>query len=526
MTILSLQQKVKKYWTVALFGEVFAVILYFMMMSQQLTNTFDGLWHQNYHHAGNVELRSGRWMLYFIDKLNMGLHADPVASIATLSLFILGFLLVLDLFGVENKFAGCLCLALFLSSTAVSNTLSYRMTSLGYGFAYLFAAFGIYSANKIKSKIAAMLISGISLGLSMACYQAYLGVYCVIAVFYVIFLCSASEAKDADGKSLIFSSILRVIGSMLIGALFYVGSLHFFLRLNQVSLSNYNGVGGITLTGLIAGIPENMFKTYRYFGVYYLTDTLKINRLQHFGGLYILLALLIALILVIGVRTWKANKIRMVVLLAAALAIPVACNAYMLIAGDKLELQMTSGLAMLMPLTMIIAFSCFQKQDVLRIACAFLCTALLYGNSMQVLFDQEAMYEGRNACKTMATQVLTDLKDQNLLSGDYEYFFVGVPARNPFFSVSEIYTCANGYAQMGNFWVSGNCCQMSYHGLISKWMGFNLPMSGLYYETFAENSMVMEMPSFPNRGYITLTDDNVVIIKISEYEKYREYSLY
>lgn len=516
----------KKYWPLALFGEGFAAILYSMMMSQQLTNTFDGLWHQNYLHAAIPELTSGRWMLHFVDKLNMGLHADPITSLAALALFILGFLLVLDLFGVEKKSVGFLSLALFISSTTVSNTLSYRMTSLGYGFAYLFAAFGIYAAIKMENKFAAVAIAGISLGLSMACYQTYLSVFCLVAVFYVLFLCSSAAKTKENSKKLLFASILRIISSLLIGAVFYVVSLSFFLKVNQVSLSSYNGVGGITLSILLLNLPQNIGKTYRYFGLYYLTDTLKINRLQYFGGLYLLLALLAVLILFIAVKAWKASRIHTAIAVLAGLAIPVACNAYMLLAGDKLELQMTAGLAMLIPLTMIAAFSLFEKQHYLRLACSLFCAALLYGNSMQVWFDQEAMYEGRNACHTMATQVLTDLKDGGLLADDYEYFFVGVPARNPYFSVSDIYACANGYAQVGNFWVSGSCAQMSYHGLINKWMGFDLPMSYLFYEDLPESANVSEMPIFPNEGYISLVDDRLVVIKISEYETYSEYSLY
>lgn len=516
----------KRYRMTALFGMVFAAILYSMMMSQQLTNTFDGLWHQNYLYAGLPELTSGRWMLHYIDHLNMGLHADPIASLITLSLFVLGFLLILDLFGVKSKTTGFLGMALFLSSTVVCNTLSYRMTSMGYGFAFLFAVLGIYAAVKVKNRAAAAIVSGVSLGLSMACYQAYLGVFGIVAVFYILFLCAAAEKPEEKGNGILFVSLLRIVCSLLVGAVFYLVSLSFFLKINDAALSSYNGINEITLPGLIDGLPENIGKTYKFFGVYYLTDTLKLNRLQYFGGFYLLLAVLAALLFFMAVRIWKANRIRLIVFIPAALAIPVACDAYMLLAGDNLVLQMTAGLALLVPLTMIIAFSCIQKQKVLRVACILLCTALLYGNSMQVWFDQEAMYEGRNSCQTMATQVITDLKNRDLLSDNYEYYFIGVPARNDYFAASEIYACANGYAQMGNFWVSGSCGQLSYHGLINNLMGFDLPMSDRYYEDLPKDYDISEIPVFPNDGYITVFDDHLVVIKISEYEKYREYSLY
>lgn len=67
---------------------------------------------------------------------------------------------------------------------------------------------------------------------------------------------------------------------------------------------------------------------------------------------------------------------------------------------------------------------------------------------------------------------------------------------------------------------------MSYNGLIEKYMGFNLPMSYLYYEDIVKEINVSEMPEFPKDGYITLIDDHVVVIKISEHKEYMEYSDY
>lgn len=515
----------KKHWQVALFGLAFAAILYSMLMTQQLTNTFDGLWDQNYNLAGIHELTSGRWLLYYVDAVVMGLHADPVASFAALCLYVMGFLLVLDLFGVKNKIAGFLCMALFVSSTLICNTLSYRFTSLGYALAFLLAVAAIYAAIRVKNKYAAAPVAGVLLGLSLACYQAYISVFCLVAVFYFIFLCNAPEKKDENGKNPILCSFLRILCAMLIGSLFYIVTLTLFLNANNAALSDYTGVGGASLTEFISGIPDNIGKTYEQFSAYFQTDALKTSILQPYGVYYLLLALLAAVVIVIGIRSWKVCKVRLAVLPLAVAVIPVACNAFLLFAGNRLAMQMTAGLAMLAPLTLIAAFTCFENKRYLKIACAVFCALLIYGSSMQVWLDQEAMYEGRNACQSMATQVIDDLKEEDLLSTDYEYFFVGVPARNEFFSVSEAFADANGYAQMGNFWVSGHCNQMSYNGLISKYMGFNLPISYLLYEDLEPGSGISEMPVFPDEGYITLLRDSVVVVKISEHAEYSEYSL-
>ncbi len=518
-----------KYRFVAILGLIFGAVLYFQMSSLQLTNTFDGLWQQNYHHAGVSELTSGRWLLIFSDKLMMGLHSDPITTALSLVMYIIGFLLVLDLFRIKNSLHGFICLALFLSSTAVSSTLSYRFTSFGYGLAFLLATLSVYAAVKIRKGIAAVGVSGVLLGLCVACYQAYSAVFCIAWVFYIIFLCAKTGTDDIKDKGNLIRNLLRMVCSVVVGAIFYIVTLLIFLAAYNASLSDYNGIGGTTLGELLFELPSSLIKAYRYFGAYFFMDTLKINRLHPFGIFILVFLLLAAIIVYIAVKLWKVKKQRIVPLLLAVTAIPPAANAYMLAAGDKLELQMTAGIAMLVPLTAIMAFSTLEeipKKRLLQGACTVLCVALLYGGCMQVLFDEEAMYEGQNACETMANQVIGDLNRENLLSPDFEYYFVGVPARNPFFSVSEIYQCANAYAQVGNFWVSGNCCQMSYNGLVSKRMGFELPMSWLGYEDIARLADVEGMPVFPSDGYITLLDDRIVIIKISEYSEYTGASKY
>ena len=502
-------------------GMGFAVVLYAMMMSQQLTNTFDGLWNQNYYHAGIPELTSGRWLLHYIDKLTLGLHADPVTSLVALALFLSGFLLVLALLGVEDPVVSVLGCCVWLSSVVICNTLSYRMTSIGYALSFFLAVLGIYVALQIRQTCLAVVAGGISLGLSMACYQTYLAAFCVVAVFYLLHLCRTAEAHTALRQ--IGRCVFRGAVSLLVGGLFYRASLSFFLKLNDASLSSYNGVGDITISGLLAALPENFLKTYHYFRVYFFTDTFRLNRLQALGkGCFLLLLLLfVAAVLWIGIQRRKQPVLVCLLGLAVA-AVPVAGSAYMLLAGDKLELQMSAGLALVVPLSLILVLSCLPRKRLPWFLCVFFGLALLYGNAMQVWFDQEAMYEGRNASETIATQIITDLKAENLLSDQYEYVFVGVPAQNETFSVSEAYACANAYAQMGNFWVTGLCNQMSYHGLLIH-MGFHLPMSYRTYEFMAERYDLSALPAFPSNGYLTLLDNHFVVIKVSEHADYHEY---
>lgn len=517
----------REYGFSAVFGLLYGAMLYALMMTRQLTNTFDGLWHQNYHHAGAAELSSGRWLLIGIDKLLMGMHADPIASMAALALFVAGFLLVLDLFRLKRKPACCLCMALFLSSTLISNTLSYRYTSLGYSLAYFFAVLSIYTMIKIHNTGLAAGIAGILLGLSVSCYQAYAAVFCVLAVFYAVLQCRQTEQRTCKASSnSMLRYLLRILLCLCIGAGFYIASLSLCLKLCGVVLSGYNGIGQTSAGSLLSGLPRNLLKTYLYFFAYFFRNSLKINRLQPFGIFFLLLAVLVREVVVIAVRTWRSSRSRALLPLFAAALIPIAANAYLLLAGDKLELQMTAGLAMVPPLTMILVFSGPEKKRISAIACTLLCIALIYGSATQVWIDQEGMYEGQNACETIMAQVIHDLSEEDLLSPDYEYFFVGVPEENPLFSVSGAYDRANAYAQVGRFWVSGNCCQASYKGLLQQRMGLNLPVSSLLYEDITGRIDVSALPAYPSAGYIVQLDEHTVVVKISEYKTYTGVSKY
>ena len=523
----SVKRILGEYKYLGIFGLLFGIILYSLLMTHGLTNTFDGLWHQNYHRAGSGELSSGRWLLVYLDKLVMGNHADPMISLLTLGLYVIGFVLVADLFRLRHRVGQYLCMALFLSSTVICITLSYRYTALGYGLAYFFAVLSIYIMIRARRHGYGICIGGIFLGLAMACYQAYLAVFCIVAVMYWILLCKERAVKPHETSPKAFGSYLgRILAGFCVGMVFYYGVLQLCLRIHGVSLSSYNGVGQISLGSLLSDLPHNIMKTYRYFYGYFFMNGLKINSLQSVGVFYLPVALVVGLTAWILCRGWKTNKKGLLLLLPAVVAIPVACSAYMLLAGDKLEMQMTAGLAMLAPLILLLGFSCLEGKSRVRYLLVAFCVVLTYGSAMQVWLDQESMYEGQNACDTMMTQVVSDLAREDLLSAEYEYFFVGVPADNGLFAVSEIYGGANAYARLGDFWVSGGCGQASYRGLINGRMGLDLPIPPVSYEEIAGRTDVSAMAVFPYDGYITLADEKTVVIKISEYKPYAGTSKY
>ncbi len=107
------EKKQKLFITEFVFGILFSAVIYSTFMTQQLTNTYDGMWHQTYFISGNWEASLGRWLLPVIDILHLGLHLDPMTSLLTLSTFVIGFILILDLFEVKNLFIALVSMSVF-----------------------------------------------------------------------------------------------------------------------------------------------------------------------------------------------------------------------------------------------------------------------------------------------------------------------------------------------------------------------------------------------------------------------------
>lgn len=130
---------------------LFSFIVYFLLISQGLVNSDDGLWEYNYYKAGKWSLSLGRWFWLYLDRLRFGVHTEPVTSLITLACYSAGLVVMLDLFACNpaRKIAWLAC-ALLLSNVSVCVTLTYRFMSPTFGLAFLLAISAVWVIIKIK----------------------------------------------------------------------------------------------------------------------------------------------------------------------------------------------------------------------------------------------------------------------------------------------------------------------------------------------------------------------------------------
>ena len=509
--ILKLIKKYSTYTLICIFG----LVLYSQLMTHQLVNAYDGLWEYTYHSAGKWELSLGRWLWLYLDKIRFGINNDPWTSILTISLFSIGMCLISDLFCLEDKKVSFLISALFISSTAVCVSLSYRYMSPIFGFAFLLSVLAVWVVIKTDKVVLPVLLGSFMVALSMGAYQAYLGCTCLIIVGYLLWqlYCTDIQWKQIGiyfGKS---------TAMVLIGGILYVLLLKIHLIVFQTSMSNYNGADTYSLLNSVKKLPVTIKNAYSMFVMYFFKDLYRTNMLQSYK-VYTVLFILAGVIITIGfIHIWCKNRIRAICFLVLTILSPVAANAVVLIATDTgVSIQMTAPLALTIPVFFCIAskvVSHTKMSLLIQVAGGTAAMVVLWGSIYQVQVDQNAMYEGRTAASTMAEEILHELADEKCLDPDLRYCFIGIPAGNRLFYVSDAYAYANNYAMIGVGWTDPSSSMKSWRGIFHYFCGVNInvwPTDSCKDEIAGAD--IENMPVYPMKGYIKQVGD-VVVIKVN-----------
>ena len=509
----------KKYFCVML---GFAVVVYFPLMSQKLTNTFDGLWVDTYYIAGGWEFSIGRWLWPLADALRFGVQTDPINSLLTLSLVTLSFILVRRLFTTKDSFLTYLLGMAFISSASVSIQLSYRYMSPIFGLSLFLSVAAAYCVIRTENKARAVVQGTACLTLSLGLYQANLGSFCLILLVY--FLMLLFQKPD---RSLIHGHIAKSLCSAAAGVVLYYLTLKIVLLITGFQMSEYNGAASVSLLYVLKRLPTGAARAYQIFGIYFFRNQYRNNILQAMG-FFALIVLLVGFGLL--KRFWQVVRSRdpeYILLSAAALAVlPAICNVTLLITSEATwRLQMAGALDLFIPLCILLLDVTRKEQpqnEKLRMAViggtVLLAGLIVYGNVYMRAVDQEAMYEGRKSLKSMTDRIADDLIDFGYFDGEERLpvVFVGRPSSNPTFLMREYYLYANTYAQIGRFWGGSGVARQVWKSVFQNITPVNLTYGRVerYLEVYAE-SETEQMPTYPQEGYIRQIGDTVVV-KISD----------
>lgn len=490
--------------------------VYSQLICNQLVNAYDGLWEYTYHRAGKWELSLGRWFWLYIDKVRFGISNDPWTSFMTIVCFSAGMCIIICIFKVEHQSLAFLISALFISSPAVCVSLSYRFMSPVFGFAFLLSVLAVWVVMEVKKTPLAILLGSMLVALTMGLYQAYIGCTCIVIVGYLLWQLYCADVPLYK----VWAQFWKHVVMLVLGGILYIILLNIHLKVFHVELSAYNGANTYSIWNSVRKLPMTVKNAYSFFYYYFFKALYKSNMLQSYGIYIIIFILLGCLGIMSIIHIWKKSRIRALCFGVMALVVPIACNAIVLIATDcGISIQMTAPLALLLPILICVAgkMECRSRFLFGLRGIGVLMTLLtLWGNVYQVQVDQNAMYEGKIATTCMAEEILHQIDSQGCLDKELQYCFVGIPAGNQLFYVSDAYGLANNYALIGVGWTDPESSRKSWSGIYHYFCGINI-------NTCSVNSCadalleadIENMPAYPKQGYIKRVGD-VVVVKVNE----------
>lgn len=531
-TILNEVKKLFRLKVFFFFSLFFSVLFYIVFITNQLTNTYDGLWSGNYYRANWVEFSTGRWMLPYLDIAHLGVHCEPITSVLTILFVAAAVTLIIDMFKVKGL-AAWLISAYILTSTYLTSILSYRFTSISYGMSIFLSAAAVWFLNintkgreKLLSGIAAIILTIVSVGI----YQANIAVEAVLIIFAFIHQVLNSEKSIKEALKFILEAAIVIIVACIIYRL--ISIIH--IKLLDVPEINYRGANDLHVSSMILNLPKSIGKCYTVFFDYLFTENLLYNMFQRFAAFRLFFASFMIIVAGITLFIKLINKayIQFLLILISLCLIPIAASMYYLFAlnAGGVGMQMTAGLSFVFPCILslvgymdstvitnskILEKNKYASVKAVKVVILFLALFITCGNAYQSNNDIDAMYEGKNASLRVVEMAVDELNSRGLLSMDRKYVFIGRPINNPLVHLTDMYGCANYYARYGEIWEGSDSIYLSYNAFLRD-LGIKLELvdKNLFQELW-NSPHVEEMSMFPSEGSIIDTGD-YVIVKIAE----------
>ncbi|MCR5417391.1 MAG: glucosyltransferase domain-containing protein [Lachnospiraceae bacterium] len=510
---------------------VFAILIYFMQITQDLVNAMDGLWTNPYYKGGTWETKIGRWMIRYIDAAMSGLGINPVAGLGALLFFVVGLQIVWDIFGYRHgSLKDYICSAFFICNPYVCNILSYRYTALSYAICFAMSVLAVWlvldsAKQKGKKRVADCALATLLIIMSMAIYQTCLGIMTVLAliVLYQIFFC-----RDYSGKEWGAYLVDGIISGFVGGVIYLLIAKEELLRFN-LAMADYQGASNFSITNIIKKIPATFKKAYIYFFSYFSgkwNGYIRWSRFTNSKWAVVLLCMYILLAVLLVIRGWKKKKAFSLLILLFAAMMPLFMNCFLFLVPDSGYMIQQSGpfalfimlMAMLYLEEAVEVVSKPTLKKYSQILLTLLLCGLLFGEATQTIIDQEAMKEGLQADETLFQSVLGEMIATGWYDPQCKYALVGRPDSNPLVFTTDIYDKANLYAKTASFTWNGELLQRVWVGVSRYRNGIKFKkLSKADYADLLLRQDVVDMPVFPAEGCFKKVDENVIVVKIGTY---------
>lgn len=493
------------------------ILAYFMLISLDLVNDLDGIWHPSNFIAGDWEISLGRGLQRYADRARFGIVSTPFNTMITLLLISISNAFVIDLFDFKSKPYIYLVLTILIANPIICNTLSYSYMSVNFGLAYFFSVFATVSIFKISNRNKkefwlGVLLGGFFLGISMAFYQAYIGVTCII-----LLLLTSNMLIEKKEWKIIISHIVKSVSSILFGGLIYFVITKVLLLRAGIEMATYRGASNVSVLLMLQNIPYSIVECFKQYWSYF-------SKFKAFSNLEFVTIILLGIavvyllaIIVQVIRLWKYKIGYGALLILTMVLIPIAsCVVLLLAVGNAMTGLMSVGLIMGVVLLGSIILNKQEPVSFIKGAYFILMIAFAWFQLSATVNDQLALKEGKTSTITLSQNVVAQLAQNGYLEENKQIAFVGRPANNYFFVHSTAYQMANDYAKFGSWSTQARNNQHSWNGVMTIFLGTQLNICGAEdYQELVQSEVIVNMPEFPKEGSICEMND-VVVVKISE----------
>lgn len=178
---------------------LFSSFVFFPLVSQRLTNAYDGMWTTAEYRAGGWELSNGRWLWPVFSFLRFSLQLEPINAVVCLMLVSLGVTRLHMLFKPVWMRTSCidwlagLC---YVSNVVVGCYLSFHFIAPEYGFSLFFAMLATEHVIRGKSAVSSIVPAAVLLALSLGLYQTNLACFCLVLLAYFLLLLFRNGEKQ------------------------------------------------------------------------------------------------------------------------------------------------------------------------------------------------------------------------------------------------------------------------------------------------------------------------------------------
>lgn len=462
---------------------------------------------------------SGRWFLHYASVFHGFIQAP--ALIGVLSLLFLGAAagLTVDLLELRRPFYAGLWGCLMAVFPPIAYNYLYMFTASAYGFGCLLAVGSVWLFRKRKW---GFFPAAVLLACAIGTYQAYLAAAVSLGLTCVIWDL-LNSSKSTSG---IVKDGLRMLAMLLSGLVLYGVILWLFLRVKDLTLLNYRGIGtvgsGLSVVSLLRSILSACKHAVFYFLVPYEASyaTVPVTA-AHWGFL-----LCAGIILILRLFSGKKPQVGRIMLVFVGLALlPLSLNLTQVLTAMSPNMRYALVFAYLLPIALMDSAHlpdrrCFRLFKPVFSCCAAV-VILISAQICNLAYVSSAT--AHRATQTFTGNLVSRVEQTPGYQSDMEVVIIGSFPREVYHSSLDAFRLVEHYSCMADTVLDLNKHVYYY---LNDWL--NVPWQEPEEQTMlavSQSDAFQAMPLYPNDGSVAILDGRVVVKLADHYTPKKSYEL-